>query len=195
MKILLATNNKHKIKEITQIFQGTCHTIVTPGELGLVVDVNEDGKTFAENSLKKAQAFCNASGLAAIADDSGLVVKSLGGAPGVHSARYGGEGLNDAGRTQLLLKNMAACFDRRAAFECAISMVFPDGRVITSHGSCEGNIAIQASTNNGFGYDPVFVPTGYNKTFAELSSDIKNSISHRGKALALLQKKLEEEGI
>lgn len=192
MKILIATNNKHKIKEITEIFTYTDYEIVCPDDINLKLDVLENGTTFAENSYKKANAFCRASGLISVADDSGLQVRCLDNAPGVYSARYGGDGLDDAGRTDLLLKNMQGKTDRYAEFVCAISMVFPNGRLIKAQGKCAGNIALFPSTRVGFGYDPVFIPEGYDKTFAELSSEVKNSISHRGNALKQLKQKLIE---
>lgn len=192
MKILIATNNKHKIKEITEIFADTEYEVVCPNDINLKLDVIENGTTFAENSYKKANAFCRATGLISIADDSGLQVRCLDNAPGIYSARYGGIGLDDAGRTQLLLKNMEGKADRYAEFVCAISVVFPSGRLIKAQGKCEGNIALSPSTNVGFGYDPVFIPKGYDKTFAELSSEIKNSISHRGNALKQLKQKLAQ---
>ena len=195
MKLLTATNNKHKIKEFSEIFENTGIELVSPSSLGLHVEVVEDGDTFAENALKKAQGFRDASGMASVADDSGLVVYELGGAPGVYSARYGGEGLDDKGRTALLLENMKEINDRRAAFVCSIALVTTDGRVITAEGRCEGKICYSPSGENGFGYDPVFVPDGFDRTFAELSADEKNLISHRGRALAELQKKLIEEEI
>lgn len=192
MKILLATNNAHKVKEIKEIFANTDYDIICPRDIDLRIDVVEDGETFAENSYKKAYAFCSATGLVCIADDSGLQVRCLDNAPGVYSARYGGEGLDDAGRTDLLLKNMEGKMDRYAEFVCAISMVFPDGRSISAQGKCKGKIALAPSTRVGFGYDPVFIPEGYDKTFAELGADIKNSISHRGNALKQLRQKLAE---
>lgn len=192
MKILIATNNKHKIKEITEIFADTGYEIVCPDDINLKVDVIENGTTFAENSYKKANAFCRATGIVSIADDSGLQVRCLDNAPGVYSARYGGEGLDDADRTELLLKNMQGKTDRYAEFVCAISVVFPNGRLIKAQGKCEGEIALSPSTRVGFGYDPVFIPKGYDKTFAELSSDVKNSVSHRGNALKQLKQKLAE---
>lgn len=195
MRILIATNNKHKIKEISDIFRGTKIEVVSPADIGIKVEVEEDGVTFAENALKKAEGFCRASGEICIADDSGLTVECLNGAPGVYSARYGGEGLDDKGRTELLLCNMSNSDNRRAAFVCSIAMVFPDGRLEVAEGRCEGNIAYAAEGENGFGYDPVFVPNGYCKTFAQLSEDEKNSISHRGRALAELYKKLSEHKI
>lgn len=195
MNILIATNNKHKVREISQIFAGTDLKTVSPAQINLSVEVEEDGNTFAENALKKARGFCEASGLICVADDSGLTVECLSGEPGVYSARYGGEGLDDKGRTQLLLKNMSGAKNRRAAFVSSVAMVFPDGRVVTAEGRCEGRIALAPSGNNGFGYDPVFVPDGYDKTFSELSEEEKNRISHRGRALEALEKKLLELGI
>lgn len=192
MKILIATNNKHKVEEISAIFKGTGAELVSPKDIGLHVDVEEDGTTFAENALKKAEGFRKASGLAVIADDSGLTVEALGGDPGVYSARYGGEGLDDKGRTALLLKNLGDNKNRKAAFVCSIAMLLENGEKITAEGRCEGEIAYAPSGENGFGYDPVFIPTGYEKSFAELSGEEKNKISHRGLALAELKKKTEK---
>ncbi len=195
MKLLTATNNKHKIKEFSEIFSGSDIELVCPKELDISVEIVEDGKTFAENALKKAMGFRAASGMAAVADDSGLVVYALDGAPGVYSARYGGEGLDDKGRTALLLENMKDITDRRAAFVCSIAMITADGKVITAEGRCEGTISFEPSGENGFGYDPVFAPEGFDRTFAELSADEKNMISHRGRALEELQRKLAQEDI
>ncbi len=195
MRVLIATNNKHKVKEISDIFRGTGIEPVSPADIGLKLEVDENGSTFEENAMKKADEFCKASGFVCIADDSGLAVDCLSGAPGVYSARYGGEGLDDKGRTELLLKNMSGSTDRNAAFVCCIATVFPNGQKITARGECHGKIAQEASGTNGFGYDPVFVPDGYDKTFAELSENEKNSISHRGRALAQLAEKLSEHGI
>ncbi len=190
MKILIATNNKHKVREISQIFEGTGYEIISPAMIDLHVEVEEDGETFAENALKKAKGFCEASGLISIADDSGLTVDALNGAPGVYSARYGTPDLDDKGRTMLLLKNLDGIENRNAAFVCSIAMVFPDGKVITAEGKCPGVIAYEMSGENGFGYDPVFVPNGFDRTFAELSEEEKNKISHRGRALEELKSKL-----
>ncbi len=192
MKILIATNNKHKVKEISSIFADTGYEIVSPAQISLKVEAEENGETFAENAMIKAKAFNQASGLTSVADDSGLVVYALNGQPGVYSARYGGEGLDDKGRTALLLKNMENVTDRRAAFVCAIAMVFDDGRTLTAEGRCEGKIIYAPVGKNGFGYDPVFVPDGFDKSFAELSEDEKNKISHRGKALEVLKDILME---
>lgn len=192
MKILAATNNKHKIEEISKIFSNTQYELVSPASMGLAVEVEEDGVTFAENAMKKAVAFSEASGMICIADDSGLTVDCLNGEPGIYSARYGSPDLDDKGRTNLLLSKMADKTDRRASFVCSLAMVFPNGRVIKAEGRCYGKIAYEMSGGNGFGYDPVFVPDGYDKTFAELSSEEKNSISHRRRALDELNKKICE---
>ena len=131
--------------------------------------------------------------MAALADDSGLAVEALGGAPGVYSARYGGDAVpDDAGRVELLLKNMADKTDRRAAFVCAIAMILEDGSVIQVRGECKGQIIYQPEGEGGFGYDPVFVPEGFDKTFSQLLPEEKNAISHRGNALKLLRARLEE---
>lgn len=195
MRILIATNNAHKVNEITDIFADTKIEVIAPRDIGLRLDVDEDGTTFAENAMKKARSFCEASGEICVADDSGLTVEALNGAPGVYSARYGGEGLDDKARTALLLHNMSGLEARRAAFVCSIAMVFPDGMTITSQGRCNGRIANEPSGENGFGYDPVFVPEGFDKTFAELSESEKNGISHRGRALAELYRQLSERNI
>ena len=161
-------------------------------DVGVDVDVEETGVTFAENAALKARAVCEASGLPAIADDSGLCVDALNGAPGVYSARYGGEGLDDVGRYQLLLSNMRGQMDRRCGFVSAISCVFPNGDEITAQGECRGTLAYAPNGENGFGYDPIFFVPEMKKTFAQLTAEEKNSISHRGKALGEFKKKLEE---
>lgn len=188
MKVLAATNNAHKIREMEQILSQTGIELVTPKSIGLSLEVVEDGNTFEENARKKAQEFSQASGMVALADDSGLTVNCLGGAPGVYSARYGGEGvLDDAGRVQLLLKNMRGKEDRSAAFVCAIALVFTDGTLIEVKAECRGKIAEQPAGEGGFGYDPVFVPEGFDRTFSQLTAEKKNAISHRGKALEKLR--------
>ena len=194
MKAVLASHNKKKIVELERLLKLRIPniTLVSPEEVGIVGEAVETGMTFEENAILKAE-YCAVDGYYSFADDSGLVVDALDGQPGVYSARYGGDGLDDAGRTDLLLKNMEGITNRAAAFECAISMVYPDGKVITASGRCEGNIALAPSTRVGFGYDPVFIPNGYNVTFSELTMDEKNSISHRGRALAELKKKLNGE--
>ncbi len=190
MKIIAATKNKNKIKEFAEILKG--FEIISQEEAGVDIDVEETGTTFEENSLLKAMAIYKATGIPAIADDSGLEVDALNGEPGIYSARYGGEGLDDKGRVQLLLKNMQNVPDekRTARFVCAITYVDADG-TITAKGTCEGRITHAPAGENGFGYDPVFFAQEFGKTTAEISAEEKNSISHRGKALRLFAEKIK----
>lgn len=192
MKIIAATKNKNKLREFSEILKG--FEIISQEEAGVDIDVEETGTTFEENSLLKAKAIFEATGITAIADDSGLCVDALGGEPGVYSARYGGEGYDDEGRVQLLLKNMKDIPEgkRTARFVCAITMVGKDG-TITARGECEGKIDHSPKGENGFGYDPVFFVDKYGKTMAEISSEEKNSISHRGKALKIFAEKLNKK--
>ena len=189
MKIIAATKNKNKLREFGDILNG--FEIISQEDAGVDIDVEETGTTFEENSMLKAKAIFDATGITAIADDSGLCVDALGGEPGVYSARYGGEGYDDSGRVQLLLKNMQNVPDdkRTARFVCAITLVGADG-VITARGECEGKIDYEPKGENGFGYDPVFFVEKYGKTMAEVSPEEKNAISHRGKALEIFAQKL-----
>ena len=166
--------------------------VCSEAEAGVDVEVEETGTTFEENSLLKARAVMEASGLPAIADDSGLCVDALGGAPGVYSARYGGEGLDDIQRYRLLLENMRGQMPRTARFVSVITCCFPNGDVISARGECPGTIAFAPMGEGGFGYDPVFFVPALKKTFAQLSAEEKNAISHRGKALQAFRVKLEE---
>ncbi|MBQ2889171.1 MAG: XTP/dITP diphosphatase [Clostridia bacterium] len=190
MKIIAATKNKNKLREFGEILKG--FEIISQEEAGIDIDVEETGTTFEENSRLKAEAIFKAAGIPAIADDSGLCVDALDGAPGVYSARYGGEGLDDEGRVQLLLKNMENVPDekRTARFVCVITMV-SSGGVITAKGECEGVINHAPMGENGFGYDPVFYMKEYGKTTAEMSPDEKNAVSHRGKALKIFEEKVK----
>lgn len=190
MKFVLATHNPGKLKEMADILSGLGVEVVSPAELGIDVEVEETGSTFAENAMLKARAICDASGLPAIADDSGLCVDALNGGPGVYSARYGGEGLDDAARTRLLLENMRGQTTRAAHFACAIACVFPGGDTLTAEGRCEGAIAFAPMGQGGFGYDPVFLVPELGKTFSQLSGAEKNEISHRGRALRAFSEKL-----
>ena len=165
--------------------------VVLESEAGVDVDVEETGATFEENAYLKAHAVMEASGLPAIADDSGLCVDALNGAPGVYSARYGGPGLDDAGRYQLLLENMRGQLDRRCKFVSAICCCFPNGDRVEARGECAGTLAYAPKGADGFGYDPIFFVPGLKKTFAELSPEEKNAISHRGNALKAFREKLE----
>lgn len=191
MKLVLASKNAKKLKEMNEILSGMGVEVCSQADAGVDVDVEETGTTFEENSRLKAQAVMEASGLPAIADDSGLCVDALNGAPGVYSARYGGEGLDDAGRYRLLLSSMPAGKPRTAKFVSVITCCFPNGDVLTARGECPGTIAFASMGEGGFGYDPVFFLPKLKKTFAQLSPEEKNAISHRGKALEAFQAKLE----
>lgn len=190
-KILAASNNPNKIREIKAIL-GDMYQVLSLKEAGVESDPEETGKTFAENALIKARAGMKASGMPCIADDSGLCVEALHGAPGVYSARYSGEGATDEKNNALLMKNLEGVTDRRAKFVSAIAMVFPDGRTVTAEGECPGTVIDEHRGNNGFGYDPYFLVEEYGKTFAELSGDIKNRISHRARALEKFRKLITE---
>jgi len=192
MKLVLASQNQKKIKEMDEILSQLGVEVCSQAEAGVNLDVEETGTTFEENSLLKAHAVMEASGMPAIADDSGLCVDCLGGAPGVYSARYGGEGLNDTARYKLLLENMRGQMPRTAKFVSVITCCFPNGDVITARGECPGTIAFAPMGEGGFGYDPVFFIPGLKKTFAQLTAEEKNAISHRGKALEVFKTKLEE---
>ena len=191
IKFVLASRNPGKLKEMNEILSHLGIQVCSEEEAGVDGEVEETGTTFEENSRLKAEAVMKASGLPAIADDSGLCVDCLGGAPGVYSARYGGPALDDAGRYRLLLENMRGQTPRTAKFVSVITCCFPNGDVITARGECPGTIAFAPMGEGGFGYDPVFFVPGLKKTFAQLTSEEKNAISHRGKALEDFQKKLE----
>ncbi|MBP3485460.1 MAG: XTP/dITP diphosphatase [Oscillospiraceae bacterium] len=190
-KFVLATHNPGKLREMGDILRGLGVEVVSPADVGCHVEVEETGTTFAENAMLKAKAVCAASGLPAIADDSGLCVDALGGAPGVYSARYGGEGLDDAGRYRLLLSNLRGQPTRAAHFACAIACAFPNGDTLTAEGRCDGAIAYAPMGEGGFGYDPVFLVPEKAKTFGQLTAEEKSAISHRGKALQAFTAKLE----
>ena len=192
MKLVLASQNKKKIKEMNDILSLLGVEVMSQAEAGVNVDVEETGTTFEENSLLKAKAVMEASGLPAIADDSGLCVDALNGAPGIYSARYGGEGLDDTARYRLLLENMRGQSPRTAKFVSVITCCFPNGDTIVARGECPGTIAFAPIGEGGFGYDPVFFLPQLKKTFAQLTAEEKNAISHRGKALELFKTKLEE---
>ena len=192
MKLVLASKNAHKLVEMKDILSQLGVEVVLESEAGVDVDVEETGATFEENAYLKAHAVMEASGLPAIADDSGLCVDALGGAPGVYSARYGGPELDDAGRYKLLLENMRGQLDRRCKFVSAICCCFPNGDRVEARGECAGTLAYAPKGADGFGYDPIFFVPGLKKTFAELSPEEKNAISHRGNALKAFREKLEE---
>lgn len=192
MKFVLATHNPGKLKEMSAILGQFGVEVVLPADLGITVDVEETGETFAENALLKAKTICDAAGLPAIADDSGLCVDALNGGPGVYSARYGGEELDDRGRYQLLLNSMRGVPSRAAHYMCAVACAFPDGNILTAEGRCDGAIAYAPIGQGGFGYDPVFLVPERAKTFGQMTSEEKETISHRGKALREFAAKLKD---
>ena len=192
IKFVLASRNPGKLKEMNEILSHLGIQVCSEEEAGVDVEVEETGTTFEENSRLKAEAVMKASGLPAIADDSGLCVDCLGGAPGVYSARYGGPELDDAGRYRLLLENMRGQMPRTAPFVSAITCCFPNGDVLTARGECPGTIAYAPMGEGGFGYDPGFFVPPLKKTFAQLTPEEKNAVSHRGKALAAFRDKLED---
>jgi len=181
--IVLATKNAGKVKEFQQLLHDFPVEIKNLNDFGPIPEVIEDGATFDDNAYKKAVFTAKVLGLPAIADDSGLVVEALGGAPGVKSARYAGENATDQENTAKLLREMEGITDRRAAFHCVISIAVPSGPALTYEGRCEGEITLKPKGISGFGYDPVFYFPDYGRTFAEISSEEKNRVSHRGKAL------------
>ena len=192
MKLVLASQNEKKLKEMNDILSHLGIEVCLQSELGVRGEVEETGDPFEEISRLKAQAVMEATGMPAVADDSGLCVDALGGAPGVYSARYGGPGLDDTGRYRLLLENMRGQTPRTAKFVSVITCCFPNGDVLTARGECQGTIAYAPQGEGGFGYDPVFFLPQRKKTFAQLTAEEKNEISHRGKALALFREKLQD---
>ena len=197
MKVVLASKNKHKLVEISQITAQFGMELVLQAELGVDIDVEETGTTFEENSLLKAEAVMKATGLPALADDSGIAVEALGGEPGIYSARYGfDESLDDHGRLMLLLKNTEQIPDgqRQAKFVCVISFITPEGQVIQARGEIHGELTREPRGENGFGYDPIFYYPPLGKTTAELSAEEKNEVSHRANALKVFYEKLKEAG-
>lgn len=195
MKVVLASKNKHKLEEIRQITDKFGFELILQSELGVDIDVEETGSTFEENSFLKADAVMKATGLPAIADDSGIAVDALGGAPGIYSARYGfDDSLDDWGRLQLLLKNAEHIPDgqRQAQFVCVITFVTPEGTVIQARGEIHGELTRAPYGENGFGYDPIFYYPPMGKTTAQMLAVEKNQVSHRANALNLFYRKLKE---
>ncbi len=190
--LVIATRNAGKTHEIRALLEDFPLDIRNLDDFGPIPEVVEDGSTFEENAYKKASFTARVLGLPALADDSGLVVPALNGAPGVHSARWAGADATDEARCQKLLQAMADISDRRAAFECVISIAVPGGPALTYASRCEGEIARAPSGHQGFGYDPVFYYPPLGKTFAELSRDAKSAVSHRGKALQEIRDEFEK---
>lgn len=184
-KLLIATNNKGKVKELQDLLKDTGIDLLTPAQINLTLDVIEDGKTYAENATKKAIAFAKASGLVSLADDSGLEVDALNGAPGLYSARYSpNPDATDADRRAYLLQNLQ---DKprpwTARFHATIAIAIPNGETHLAEGICEGEILHEERGTGGFGYDPIFLLADLGKTMAELSMDEKNHLSHRARAV------------
>ena len=197
MRVVLASKNPHKLVEISKITEKFGFDLVLQSELGVDIDVEETGTTFEENSFLKAEAVMKATGLPALADDSGIAVDALNGEPGIYSARYGfDESLNDYDRMMLLLKNTEQVPDgqRQAQFVCVITMVTPEGRTIQARGEIHGELTREPRGENGFGYDPIFYYPPMGMTTAEMPSEEKNKVSHRANALKVFYEKLKEAG-
>ena len=190
--LVIATRNQGKTAEIKELLQDFPIKIKNLDDFGPIPHINEDGETFDENAYKKASFAARVLGFPALADDSGLMVEALENRPGVHSARYGGKNATDGQRCALLLDAMKGKPNRKAAFECVISIAVPGGPALTYEARCEGLIAEKPAGANGFGYDPVFHYPPLNKTFAELTREEKNHVSHRGKALRELQEEFDK---
>ena len=187
-KLVVSTGNQHKVQEIKRILRGLDIEVLSKNELDIEdFVVIEDGETLSENSIKKAKALANRTEYIVLADDSGIFVNALNGEPGVYSSRYSGEEGNDKKNNQKLLENLKDKDDRNASFRTVIALITEDKKIFTVQGICKGNIGLEPKGSNGFGYDSIFIPDGYEYTFAQLGEEIKNKISHRAKALAELK--------
>ena len=193
MKLIIASNNAHKLIEIKAILHGLFEEILSLREAGIDHETVEDGSTFMENARKKAIEIMEISGCCALADDSGLCVDALDGAPGIYSARFCGRHGDDSANNRLLLENLRGCEDRGAHYTCAIALARPDGSMVEAEGYLYGQIAHEEAGSNGFGYDPLFFLPEYGCTSAQISPEEKNRISHRAEALHRLVEKLREE--
>lgn len=193
--IILATNNKSKVKEISEMMSGSDITFVSLADVGINVEVEETGTTFEENALLKAREICKLSGKPTISDDSGLEIDALDGAPGIYSSRFMGEDTSYDIKNNALIEKLenVADPDRTARFRCCMALVLPDGREFVTEGTMEGIIAREPKGINGFGYDPILFIPEYNRTSAELSSEEKNNISHRGEALRKMIEVIKKE--
>lgn len=193
--IILATNNKSKVKEISEMMSGSDITFVSLADAGINVEVEETGTTFEENALLKAREICKLSGKPTISDDSGLEIDALDGAPGIYSSRFMGEDTSYDIKNNALIEKLenVADPDRTARFRCCMALVLPDGREFVTEGAMEGIIARELKGINGFGYDPILFIPEYNRTSAELSSEEKNNISHRGEALRKMIEVIKKE--
>ncbi len=194
-KVIMASGNKNKIKEMAAILESFGMDVISKEDAGFGhIDPEEDGETYEENSLKKAMEIMEASNYPVIADDSGLEVEYLNGAPGIHSARFAGEDCNYARNNEKMLAMLDGVpkEQRRARFVTVITMVFPEGGRIVARGECPGEIVTELRGEAGFGYDPIFMPDGFDKTFAQLGTEVKNRVSHRARALQNLREQLNE---
>ena len=196
-RVIFATGNKDKVREAEEILGALGLTVISQKEAGIAVDVDENGTTFAENAMKKAEAVAGQCGDIVIADDSGLVIDYLDGEPGIYSSRYMGEDTSYEVKNNALIKRLDGVPDkeRTARFVCAVAAVLPDGSKLVAEGCMEGTIAHQPFGEGGFGYDPIFMVPEFGRTSAELSSEEKNSISHRGKALRAMCQLFREVGL
>ena len=192
MKLIIASNNKHKIYEIKKILGEKFDSILSVREAGIEHETVEDGTTFMENAIKKAREIAEISGAYALADDSGICCDALGGAPGIYSARFSGG--TDEDNNALLLEKLSDKEDKSAHYTCAMALCSPDGELTLAEGYMYGTITANRRGERGFGYDPLFIPTGETRTVAEMTDEEKNAISHRGKALVLLLEKLNQIG-
>jgi XTP/dITP diphosphohydrolase len=196
-QLLLATNNQGKVHEYRDLLAAIPFELMTPAQIGLKLDVSETGRTFQANARLKAEAFAEAAGMPALADDSGLEVDALDGEPGIRSSRYAGEGATDADRVRYLLAKLQSISPekRTARFRCVIAIAFPHGKTLFCRGSCEGIITTEPRGNTGFGYDPIFYFPELKKTMAELPLAVKNQISHRARATREARKVLGKSAI
>ena len=188
MKLIIASNNKHKIYEIKKILSDKFDEVISLSEAGITHETIEDGTTFMENAVKKAREISELSGCPALADDSGICAHALDNAPGIYSARFSGG--TDEDNNDLLLRMLEDKDDKGAHYACAVAIAYPDGKLVTAEGYMYGSIIKERRGERGFGYDPIFVPVGEERTVAEMSDEEKNAISHRGKALEALITKL-----
>lgn len=196
-QIIFATTNENKMKEIRMILKDLPYEVVSLRDKGIFVNIEENGNTFEENALIKAKTICNMTGMITLADDSGLEVDYIHKEPGIYSARYMGENTSYHIKNQSLIDRLkdAVGEQRSARFVCAIAAAFPDGREVTTRGTIEGRIGYEEKGNNGFGYDPILYVPEYGMTTGEMEPELKNQISHRGKALKLMKKELMNENI
>ena len=192
MKLILASNNSDKLREIREILDGTGIEVISQREAGCDFEAEENGTTFEENARIKARAAMEATGLPAVADDSGLEVNAMDGGPGIYSARYGGEKLSYDKKRQMIIDAVGDAADRGARFCCSVVCVFPEGGEITAGGTIEGEIGTASEGTGGFGYDPIFIPEGFSHSIACLTDEEKNAISHRGRAFREFAEKLNK---